>query len=101
METIARNFDVPLLANMVDGGRTPILSRQELESLGFRIAIFPVAGFLAAGAAMASVYSHMKQTGSSKSWQGELYPFEAFSRLMGFERIWAFERAHADLEDHG
>ena len=101
MEKIARNFDVPLLANMVDGGRTPILSGQELESLGFRIAIFPVAGFLAAGAAMASVYGHMKQTGSSKAWQGELYPFEAFSRLMGFERIWAFERAHAGLEEPG
>jgi hypothetical protein len=99
METIARNFDMPLLANMVEGGRTPILSGQELESLGFRIAIFPVAGFLAAGAAMASVYGHMRQTGSSKAWQGELYPFDAFSRLMGFERIWAFERAHADLEE--
>ena len=101
METIARNFDVPLLANMVDGGRTPILSGEELEGLGFRVAIFPVAGFLAAGAAMASVYGHMKQTGSSKAWKGELYPFDAFSRLMGFERIWAFERAHADLEESG
>ena len=46
---------------------------------------------------MASVYGHITPTASSKAWQGELYPFEAFSRLMGFERVWAFERAHADL----
>ena len=47
---------VPLLANMVEGGRTPILSRAELEAAGFKLAIFPTAGFLAAGAALRSVY---------------------------------------------
>ena len=35
---------VPLVANMVEGGRTPILRRAELEALGFKLAIFPVAG---------------------------------------------------------
>src|SRR5271169_5615107 len=38
---IGRSFDAPLLANMVEGGRTPLLSAQRLEELGFRIAIFP------------------------------------------------------------
>ena len=41
MARIGRHFDVPLLANMADGGRTPILSRERLEELGYRIAIFP------------------------------------------------------------
>lgn len=95
MEKIAGRFDLPLLANMVDGGRTPILGRDELERLGFRIAIFPVMGFLAAGAAMQSAYGHLKETGSSKDWLGELYPFGAFSLLMGFDKVWAFDRAHA------
>jgi 2-methylisocitrate lyase-like PEP mutase family enzyme len=96
METIGRSFDVPLLANMVDGGRTPILSRAELERLGFKLAIFPVAGFLAMGAALRSVYGEILATGSTKGWTGELYPFDDFSRLMGFERIWAFDRDHAE-----
>ncbi|MCC2689615.1 MAG: Isocitrate lyase [Rhizobiaceae bacterium] len=98
MEAIARSFDLPLLINMVDGGRTPILGGPELESLGFRIAIFPVACFLAASAAMDSVYRHLKATGSSKAWPGALYPFDEFSLLMGFDKVWAFERAHADLD---
>ena len=97
METIGRSFDVPLLANMVEGGRTPILSRAELERLGFKLAIFPVAGFLAMAASLQSVYGEILETGSTKSWPGEFYPFEKFSRLMGFERIWAFERDHAEL----
>jgi 2-methylisocitrate lyase-like PEP mutase family enzyme len=97
MEKIGRSFDVPLLANMVEGGRTPILSRAELERLGFRLAIFPVAGFLAMAAALRSVYGEILSAGSTKAWSGEFYPFDDFSRLMGFERVWAFERDHAEL----
>jgi 2-methylisocitrate lyase-like PEP mutase family enzyme len=96
MERIGRAFDVPLLANMVEGGRTPILSRAELEDLGFRIAIFPVAGFLAASAALQSVYGEILKTGSTKDWSGRMYPFDDFSRLMGFERIWEFERRNVE-----
>lgn len=87
---------VPLVANMVEGGRTPILSRAELEACGFKLAIFPTAGFLAAGAALRSVYGEIRSKGSSKEWSGELYRFDDFSRLMGFERVWAFEREHVE-----
>ncbi len=96
MEKIGRTFNVPLVANMVEGGRTPILSRAELEKLGFKLAIFPASGFLAMGAALRSVYGEILSTGSSKAWAGEMYPFGDFSRLMGFERVWAFEREHAE-----
>lgn len=96
MEKIGRTFDVPLVANMVEGGRTPILSRADLEKLGFKLAIFPASGFLAMGAALRSVYGEILSKGSSKSWSGELYPFNDFSKLMGFERVWAFERDHAE-----
>ena len=96
MERIGRAFDLPLIANMVEGGRTPMCSRAELEQLGYRIAIFPGAGFLAAGAAMRSIYGEIRANGSTKAWSGELYPFNDFSKLMGFERVWAFEREHAE-----
>ncbi|VFR23405.1 Isocitrate lyase [plant metagenome] len=93
---IGRAFDLPLLANMVEGGRTPVLSRAELEALGFKIAIYPAAGFLAASAALDSVYGAIRQEGSTRGWPGALYPFEDFTRLMGFERIWEFEKQHQD-----
>ena len=97
MAKIGQTFaGVPLVANMVEGGRTPILSRAELEAFGFKLAIFPTAGFLAAGAALRSVYGEIRSNGSSKAWSGELYPFNDFSRLMGFERVWAFEREHVE-----
>ena len=96
MARIGRTFDVPLVANMVEGGRTPILDKNELEALGFKIAIFPTSGFLAAGAAMRSIYEEIRSSGSSKSWTGDMYAFDEFCRLMGFERIWQFERQHAE-----
>jgi 2-methylisocitrate lyase-like PEP mutase family enzyme len=97
MERIGRTFDLPLIANMVEGGRTPLLRRDELEQLGFKIAIFPTAGFLAAAAALRSVYGEIKGKGSTKDWPGEFYNFAAFSRLMGFERVWEFERKNAEI----
>jgi len=83
MRRIGEAFDLPLLANMVEGGRTPILTRAELEAFGFKIAIFPTAGFLAAASALRSVYGELKNRGSSKEWSGEFYPFADFTRLMG------------------
>jgi 2-methylisocitrate lyase-like PEP mutase family enzyme len=96
MARIGRTFDVPLVANMVEGGRTPVLDKNELEGLGFKIAIFPTSGLLAAGAAMRSIYQEIRSAGSSKSWTGDMYAFNEFCRLMGFERIWQFEREHAE-----
>jgi 2-methylisocitrate lyase-like PEP mutase family enzyme len=81
---------------MVEGGRTPLLDRAELEQFGFKLAIFPITSLLAAAAAMRSVYDEILATGSSKNWPGRLEPFGDFTRTMGFERIWAFERAHVE-----
>ena len=97
LRRIGETFDLPLLANMVEGGRTPVLTRDELEELGFKIAIFPTSGFLAMGAALASVYGELQATGSTKHWKGAFYSFDAFSRLMGFERVWDFDRRNAEI----
>jgi len=92
MARIGRHFGVPLIANMADGGRTPILSRARLQELGYRIAIFPVTGLLAAARALERVYSVLKETGSSDTLGPELYPFDRFCRSVGFEHVWDFEK---------
>ncbi len=96
MARIGRSFDKPLIANMVEGGRTPILSREQLDELGFSLAIFPATGFLAAATALENVYSTIATQGSTNDIQRDLYPFEEFSKLMGFEEVWDFEKKHAD-----
>ena len=96
MERICASFDLTLLANMVEGGKTPVLSAQRLGELGYRIAIFPATGFLAAGAALQSVYQTLRHDGSSVNAVTPLYPFADFAKLMDFEQVWEFERRHAD-----
>ncbi|MGE5337879.1 MAG: isocitrate lyase/PEP mutase family protein [Gemmatimonadota bacterium] len=97
MEKIGRAFaGVPLLANMVEKGRTPLVAPEELERLGYRIAIYPGTGFLAAGAALDRVYRTLRETGSSRSLADSVYDFNEFNKLMGFEAVWEFDRKHAD-----
>ena len=96
MERICRAFDLPLVANMVEGGRTPILPAGELERLGYKLAIYPASGFLAMGGAVRDAYAALRDAGSAHTVAERMYPFDGFSRLMGFERVWAFDRDHAD-----
>jgi 2-methylisocitrate lyase-like PEP mutase family enzyme len=96
MRTIGRSFDLPLIANMVEKGRTPVLTRAELESIGYRLAIFPVSALLAAIQAMAGVYGHLKATGSTKGGSTPLYDFNEMSLLLGFQDVWDFDKNHAD-----
>ena len=92
MQSVCRSIDKPLLVNVVDGGRTPVLAAAELRALGYRIAIFPGTAFLAMGAAVSAVYAHIAREGSTFGLETPLYDFQEFSRLMGFERVWDFER---------
>lgn len=96
MEKICATIKLPLMANMVEGGRTPVLTARLLEQCGYRIAIFPATGFLAAGAALASVYQTLKCDGSSVAASAPLYDFTEFSKLMGFDWVWEFDKRHAD-----
>ncbi len=86
----------PLLANMVEGGRTPSLSNARLAEIGYALVIYPVAGLLSAAAALDTVYRQIRDTGSSLGSSAPLYPFAEMNRLMGFEEVWRFEREHAE-----
>ena len=94
MQRIGRHFDLPLVANMVEGGRTPVLSFEELQSIGYRLAIFPATAFLAAASAIQSVYASLQQHQSSKDLEAPIFPFQDFSQLMGFDWVRAFDEHH-------
>jgi 2-methylisocitrate lyase-like PEP mutase family enzyme len=101
MARIGSSFALPVLANMVEGGRTPVLPKARLAALGYRMAIFPTAGFLAAAAALHGVYETLRREGSSDALAVPLYSFTEFSKLMGFEDVWAFERDHPEAGGRG
>ncbi len=96
MQAIGRAIQRPLLANMVEGGRTPILPAARLKELGYAIAIYPAVGFLAAAAALERAFAHLKQAGDSTGLPAsESYGFGRICELMGFPEVWEFDKRWA------
>ena len=56
---------MPLMVNVVEGGKTPVLPKERYIEMGYQLAIYPATAFLAAGRGIEAVYSHLKETGSS------------------------------------
>ena len=79
-----------LLANMVEGGRTPYLPASELDTMGFKVALFPGTGFLSAAAALHATYAHLRTAGIGTGGPA-LFPFSEMNTLMGFPAVHAFE----------
>jgi 2,3-dimethylmalate lyase len=92
-----RRIDKPLLANMVNGGRTPVLPADRLRAMGFSIAIYPAIGFLSAGEALQRAYADLQKNGTTTN-AVPMYPFAEFNKLVGFEDVWEFERRYAESE---
>ena len=93
MIRIGQEIDAPLLANMVEGGRTPILPAARLAEIGYNVAIYPAVGFLSVAAAAERVYGHLRAHGDSTALPArESYGFGRICELMGFPEVWDFER---------
>ena len=92
MEEACRRFSkIPLLINMVEGGKTPFLPAPDLADMGFRIAIYPVAGVLAAAYQMKKVYGALKETGTTQGLWHEMLPFnEVVNGLLGWDQALEF-----------
>jgi 2-methylisocitrate lyase-like PEP mutase family enzyme len=82
----------PVMANMADGGKTPILPAATLKEIGYSLAIFPAMTSLAAAAAIEKSLLNLKAAGTSLNPDIPLFDFNEFCSLIGFEDVWAFDR---------
>ena len=73
----------PLMANMVEGGKTPMLAASELETLGFAFVIFPGAIVRALAKAAEEFYGSLKAHGSTEPFRPRMFDFDALNRLIG------------------
>lgn len=94
MKMVNAAIKKPTLANMVSGGKTPIFSSAALQDMGYSVAIHPALGFLAMGEAIKTAYTKLDTTGNVTG--VALEDFGEFSRIMGFEDVWDFEKKWAD-----
>jgi 2,3-dimethylmalate lyase len=87
-----------LLANMVEGGRTPYLDTATLAGMGFSVALFPATGFLSAAAALKGAYTQLKRAGIGTGGDTPMLPFAEMNTLMGFPAVHDFERRHGQTD---
>jgi len=84
LEKVAKEFSgTCLVANMVEFGRTPLLSVDELHSMGYSLIIYPVTGLFSATHAMTLALQHLKDAGENSSLLSQVTTFEQFAELMG------------------
>jgi len=90
IQRVARDVKAPLLANMVQGGKTPAVKVAELERLGFKLVIFPAICMAAALAAMEVALARLKETGTDWHDGPGMGPMDIF-RKVGFDWWQAIE----------
>ena len=74
---------VPLMANMVEGGKTPPLKAVDLESLGFSLVIFPGAIVRAVAHAAGEFYASLAANGTSEPFRNRMHDFDGLNEVIG------------------
>jgi 2-methylisocitrate lyase-like PEP mutase family enzyme len=93
LERIGREVSKPLLANMVEFGKTPRVEAARLKKWGFDLAIYPGLGFSVAAEAMRLAWLHLKDSGTSTG--VGVAQYKGMHELMGFAEVWDFEKRWA------
>jgi 2-methylisocitrate lyase-like PEP mutase family enzyme len=87
---------VPLLANMVEGGKTPVQSADELGARGFRIVIFPGGTARAVAALLQAYYGDLRHHGTTAPWRDRMLDFDGLNALIGTPELLALGRRYED-----
>jgi len=91
MKNITATFgnELPLLANMVEGGKTPIASATELEDIGYHLAIFPGGAVRAIAHHLSAYYSGLLRDGNNKKFSEKMYDFDGLNEVIGTKELLA------------
>jgi 2-methylisocitrate lyase-like PEP mutase family enzyme len=95
MRTIGSRLSGPLLANMVEGGKTPVLSAEELAGLGFSIVLFANATLRVAHRAVSGLLSDLAQTGTTEAWVDRMAGWDERQQAVGKDHFDALERKYS------
>jgi len=92
MKKVAQCIKSPLLANMVEKGKTPLLKNNDLENLGYKIAIYPVSPLYAATKAIIDLCSSIKEDGASSILLNKMVDFPTFNNMINLKELRELEK---------
>jgi 2-methylisocitrate lyase-like PEP mutase family enzyme len=89
LREIGRRVPKPTVANMIEGGKTPFLPKEELAALGFQLIVHPLAGLFASARAIQTVYATLLRDGTTTRAETKSLSFGEFNALIGVEERYA------------
>ena len=95
LATIARELPPPLVANMLEGGVTPLLTKEELESLGFQLVLWPLTALYASAKAIHEMFGLLKTAGTTRGALDRLIPFQQFHDVIGLDAYYALDERYS------
>ncbi len=94
LRTIAKSIPVPVMANISEGGKTPLLDAGELQEMGYRLVIYPRSAAGAAAKAIQDLMAVLKRDGSTKNFLDRIVSFEGRNRITGLAHYQELERKY-------
>jgi methylisocitrate lyase len=94
LATIAKALPPPLVANMLEGGVTPLLAKDELDKLGFQLVVCPLTALYASAKAMQAMFQILKTAGTTRAALDQLLPFQQFHDLLGLDAYYALDEQY-------
>ncbi|MBT3225001.1 MAG: oxaloacetate decarboxylase [Desulfobacula sp.] len=92
MRAITAQVDAPLLANNIEGGKSPLLSAIELEKIGYNTVVFPVAATYAIAKVVGDLMAEIAATGTTAGFSNRMVSFDEFNHLIGLDSLRSLER---------
>jgi len=83
LSLIARSIPAPLMANLSEGGKTPLLSAQELQDMGYKLVIYPRSAAGAAAKAIQELMAVLKRDGTTEKYLDRIISFEGRNQITG------------------
>ena len=97
LRRVCSEIDGPCFANLVEGGKTPILAARQLEAMGFAAVTWPVSASYAIAHAVGEVYAALLRDGTTNAVRDRMVDFAAFNSLIGLEQVREAETACDDF----
>lgn len=87
MKRIGKEIKAPLVANMIEGGATPVLSAKELHKMGFKIILYPLSVLYANAYASLAILRELKKSGTTKKLAKNVVDFDQFNDIVELSKF--------------
>ena len=94
MKKIGKSINAPLVANMIEGGATPISSAQSLYKMGYKIILYPLSVLFANTFATMNILKELKKTGTTTKFRNKVVSFDQFNDLVELKKFRKLEKKY-------